>query len=49
VEDFEKSLDIQKQIISLIQENHLKCAVNPAVEAVVAALKKKDLKNEIEK
>ena len=53
VEDFEKSLDIQKQIISLIEENHLKCAVNPSVEHVVSALKKKEQKkeskNEIEK
>lgn len=46
VEDFEKSLDIQKQIISLIQENHLKFAVNPSVEHVVSALKKKEQKKE---
>ena len=49
VEDFKQSLEIQKQISNLIVENNLKCSLNPSVEAVVSALKKKDLKNEIEK
>ena len=49
VEDFKQSLEIQKQISKFITENDLKYALNPSVEVVVAALKKKDLKNEIEK
>lgn len=46
IEDYVGSLEIQKQIIKLIQDNRLKCPVNPSIESVISALRKREKQNQ---
>lgn len=44
VQNLTESLQIQKQIVSVIYQNGLKCCTNPEIDRVVAALKKQNKK-----
>ena len=48
VQNLTQSLQIQKQIISVVYQNGLKCCTNPEINRVVAALNKQNKKSALE-